>query len=808
MSFKKLLCYHCGDICPDDTIYIDDKYFCCNGCNSVHILLSDNDLSHVYEEAKAGSTSGKRFVKNEFAFLDDSAIIDKLIKFRIDNKTRVVFHLPQIYCSACLYLIENINLLDKGIIESKVNFLKKEVTVTYYHEITSLRKIVELLTGLGYKPTLNLSDIEQPRKVSHNRSLYIKLGIAGFAFGNIMLMAIPEYISGGSIESDIRSFMGYVSILLGIPVMYAASDYFKGAWNGLKMKIINIDVPLSLGILVLFLRSVYDILFTTEPGFIDSLTGLVFFLLVGKLFQQKTYHNLSFHRDYKSYFPLSVMKLEDDGETYIPVSKITPGYVLLIRNDELIPADSILESDFALIDYSFVTGESTPVSLKYGEKLYAGGKLIGTATKIRVIKKFSSSYLTELWNSKSFDKAKESTISNISNTAAKYFTGIILLIAIATTFYWVPKDLNIAMNAVTAVLIIACPCAIALSIPFSYGTTMRILGNRNLFLKSDKIVEYLTFANTIIFDKTGTLTEMSKSEINFIGESLPGKSLIAVKSLAQNSTHPLSRIIADSLNCTYLELHDFEEVPGKGTKAILDGVPYLLGSKQWMYDNGISIILDKFNTQTDFNTESRVYVSEANTLLGYFAISSKYRHRLKSLFSSLKDKFHLYILSGDNDSERSNLEQIAGDNVEMHFNLMPQDKYDFIANLQTQGKKAIMLGDGLNDAGALNKSDVGIAVTELDSNFTPGSDAILLAQELPGFPQMLRLAKNGVNTVLVSYILSVIYHTIGFYFAVQGLLSPLIAAILMPLSSISVIALTVGSALLADKRIRRNYGTN
>lgn len=800
-----MLCFHCGDICPDDKVFIEDKFFCCNGCKSVHILLSENDLSHVYEEAKVGSSSNKKFGKDEFAFLDDSIIIDKLIKFKIDTRSRVVFHLPQIYCSACLYLIENINLLDKGIIESKVNFLKKEVTITYYHELTSLRKIVELLTGLGYKPTLNLSDIEQPRKASHNRNLYIKLGIAGFAFGNIMLMAIPEYISGGMIESDIRTFMGYVSILLGIPVMYAASDYFKGAWNGLKMKIVNIDVPLSLGILVLFLRSVYDILFTTEPGFIDSLTGLVFFLLVGKLFQQKTYHNLSFHRDYKSYFPLSVIKLEDGNELYIPVSKINPGDVLLIRNDELIPADSLLESDYALVDYSFVTGESTPVSVKMGDKLYAGGKLIGSASRIRVIKKFSSSYLTELWNSKSFDKVKESTISNISNTAAKYFTLIILLIAVATAFYWVPEDLNIAMNAVTAVLIIACPCAIALSIPFSYGTTMRLLGNRNLFLKSDKIVEYITFANVVIFDKTGTLTEMSKTEIKFVGDNLSEISLIAVKSLAKNSTHPLSRIIAENLDCNYKELHDFEEVPGKGTKAIINDVLYMLGSKQWMNDNGISFFPEQSDTQPEFNTESKVYLSVGNKLLGFFAISSKYRPGLKTLFSNLKSKHSLYILSGDNDAERSNLEQIAGHNVEMYFNLMPQDKYNFITDLQKQGKKVIMLGDGLNDAGALNKSDVGIAVTESDSNFTPGSDAILLARELHNLPKMLKLAQNGVNTVLVSYILSVIYHTIGFYFAVQGLLSPLIAAILMPVSSISVIALTVGSALIADKRIGRNH---
>jgi P-type Cu+ transporter len=315
MKPDNLICFHCGDVCPDDTIRIDNKYFCCNGCKTVHILLSDNDLTKIYEEARIGSDSKSKFDKDEFSFLDDNSIVEKLLKYNIENRSKVIFYLPQIYCSACLYLIENIHLLENGVLESKVNFLRKEVSITFDNQKTSLRKIVELLTLLGYRPTLNLSDIEQPRKIAHNRSLYIKLGIAGFAFGNIMLMAIPEYLSGGTIQSDIRTYMGYISILLSIPVMYAASDYFKGAWHGLKMKTVNIDVPLSLGILVLFLRSVYDILFTADSGFIDSLTGLVFFLLLGKLFQQKTYHNLSFNRDFKSYFPLSVIK-SDNGKMY------------------------------------------------------------------------------------------------------------------------------------------------------------------------------------------------------------------------------------------------------------------------------------------------------------------------------------------------------------------------------------------------------------------------------------------------------------------------------------------------------------
>lgn len=803
MKADELICFHCGDFCPDDTIILDDKFFCCNGCKTVHILLSDNDLTKIYEEARIGSDTKSKFDKDEFSFLDDKSIEEKLLKYNIKNRSKVIFYLPQIYCSACLYLIENIHLLESGVLESKVNFLRKEVSITFDNQKTSLRKIVELLTLLGYRPTLNLSNIEQPKKIAHNRSLYIKLGIAGFAFGNIMLMAIPEYLSGGNIQSDIRTYMGYISILLSLPVMYAASDYFKGAWHGLKMKTVNIDVPLSLGILVLFLRSVYDILFTADSGFIDSLTGLVFFLLLGKLFQQKTYHNLSFNRDFKSYFPLSVIKTDNGKDISIAVNQIVPGDLLSIRHDELIPADSILESESALIDYSFVTGESSPITVVKNDKIFAGGKHKGSLINIRVLKKFSSSYLTELWNSKLFGKQKESTISNLSNTAAKYFTAVVLLIASATAIFWIPKDMTIAMNAITAVLIIACPCAIALSIPFSYGTTMRLLGKRKLFLKTDKIVEYITSADLIVFDKTGTLTELNKSEISFNGIPLDIDKQIAIKSIVKNSTHPLSIMIFNHLNCETVVVDDYDEVAGKGLMAYVRNNSILLGSKAWLLESNVKFASDSDDNLGEFNAESRVYVAFNGVFSGFFAINSSYRHGLKSLFDELQKKHEIYILSGDNDSERNYLQTLTSNKAKMQFNMLPAEKLEYISNLQQSGKKVIMIGDGLNDAGALNQSDVGIAVSEQHSNFTPGSDAILIADELPNLTKLFELAKNGVTTVKLSYILSFVYHSIGFYFAVQGLLSPLIAAILMPVSSISVIALTVGSAYLKEFRLSR-----
>ncbi|MFA7626923.1 MAG: heavy metal translocating P-type ATPase metal-binding domain-containing protein [Candidatus Kapaibacterium sp.] len=791
----KLICYHCGDGCPDDTVRIDNKIFCCNGCKTVHQLLEDVELGEIFEETKVAGIKSSKYKEKEFEFLDDRKIIERIIHFSIEGRAKVTLYLPQIYCSACLYLVENLNKLDKGIIDSKVNFLKKEATILFDERASSLRKIVELLTAIGYRPQLNYSDIEKPKQASYNKNLYLKLGLAGFAFGNVMLMALPEYLSGGNLEPDIQQFMGYLTMLLSIPAMYASSDYFKSAYTSLKVGHVNIDVPLSIGILVLFLRSIFDISLGYGSGFVDSLSGLVFFLLVGKIFQQKTYHNLSFSRDYKSYFPLSVVRLLGSSEEYVAISELKVGDRLLIRNNEIIPADSILLSGTGMVDYSFVTGESNPVRVSSGNKIFAGGKQSGNSITVETIKPFNQSYLTELWNSDAFKKFDESYISFISNRAAKYFTLVIFLVAAGTLAYWLPKDFGTAMDAVTTVLIIACPCAIALSMPFTYGTALRILGKNNFYLKNDKIVEYLSNLKTVVFDKTGTLTELNSSIPEFEGNSLSNEELAAVKSITRNSTHPVSRIIFDSIDSKFTEIGDFEEVVGKGIEAIINGKTYKLGSAKWVDTMGFSIKSGRFSP------ESRVYLSIDGNLRGAFVIKSRLREGIEDIISKIKSDHKIIILSGDNPTEKAALEIAFGDDVEMHFNKLPQDKLNFIQDLQSKGEKVMMIGDGLNDAGALKQSDVGIAVTDNTSNFTPGSDAILIAGSMNILDKFIKLSRKSVNTIYWSYVISVLYHGIGFYFATQAMLSPLIAAILMPVSSVSVVLLTVSKVTIHSKKI-------
>lgn len=758
----------------------------------MHELLNDNNLDNYYKLARKSGIKPKSFDKSEFAFLDDKGIQEKLLQFSINGRAKITLFIPEVYCSACIWLLENLNRLDKGILESTVNFLKKEITIAYNEELTSLRKIVELITSIGYKPRLNISDIEGKKKVGIDKSIFLKVGVAGFAFGNVMLFAFPDYLSGGVLEPEFKKYFGYLSLLLGGALMYSASDFFKTAWTSLKLGYISIDLPISLGILALLVRSIIDILSGTGPGFIDSMAGLVFLLLVGRIFRQKTFYSLSFDRDYKSYFPLSVIRKKNGIEQFVSLNEIKPEDNLIIRNNEIVPTDSILESDSAMIDYSFVSGESKPVDVAKGQKIYAGGIHEGRSIEVKAVKAFHQSYITELWNHKAFAKGDDSYSSKISNTAAMWFTIAIIVLATGSFLYWMPKNINIAFNAMTSVLIIACPCAFALVLPYTYGTVLRVFSRNSFFLKNANIVESMAKIDNIIFDKTGTLTDISKSRVEYAGRGLKPDEEILIKSTAKHSTHPLSRLVflfhKDTDN---VEIINFSETPGKGIEAEYDGTSIRLGKLEFVRNplTDCSVLNEiEFEQQ---RTESSVYLAIDNVLMGYYIVKPSYRSNIKETIEQLIRNYQITILSGDNDAEKENLNQLTGGKSVINFNQLPIDKLEHIEKLQAENNKVMMIGDGLNDAGAIRQSNVGIAVTNSDSSFTPGSDAIMQADKIDKLPAFIDLTNKAVKTVYLSFAISILYNLVGLFFAVQGNLTPLISAVYMPVSSFTIMGFTV-----------------
>ncbi|RJP69395.1 MAG: HAD family hydrolase [Ignavibacteriales bacterium] len=800
-TLEKLICFHCGDYCSDDSISIGEKIFCCNGCKTVYELLDNNKLCSYYTlNDKPGISPTPISNNGKFDFLDSATLKKELIDFTDGEISTVTFFIPQMHCSSCIWLLENLYKINSGIKYSRVNFLEKKLSVQFKESDTSLKAIVELLSSLGYEPLLDLANSGKKKNEGINKRLYYKIGVAGFAFGNIMLLSFPEYLSFiNKVDPFLDRVFGFLIILLSLPVFFfSSSDYFKSAFGGLKEKVLNIDVPISLGIAIQFIRSLYEIITGAGSGYMDSMSGLVFFLLVGKLFQTKTYDLLNFERDYKSFFPLSVTTRKAGKETSVPVANLQTGDKFLVRNNELIPADSYLLNGNGFIDYSFVTGESRPIEKKPGEIIYAGGKQTGTAIELEVIKKVSQSYITQLWNDHFNKKMEKKTFSHRSDVIAKYFTSGILIISMIAFIYWIQISLVQAVNIVTAILIVACPCALALSIPFTFGNTMRIFGRNKFYLRNIFLVEKLAKINSIIFDKTGTITKPESSRIHFEGNALSKDETMAVKSLVRNSSHPLSRIIYDYLpEGNHFEVKSFSEIIGQGLEGTVNNNSVKLGSGSFV--NPFSKIEDEDLAQQQKSFDTTVYLSINNEPKGSYKFSNLYRDELKEVISSLKN-YELSVLSGDNDNEKNNLISYFGDSAELKFFQTPSDKLDFVRQLQEKDKSILMIGDGLNDAGALKASDAGISITENTNNFTPASDAILDADSFGKLGKFIEFSKTNIKIISTSFVLSVSYNVLGLYFAVTGNLTPLIAAILMPVSSISVVLFATATTALFAKR--------
>ncbi|WP_223284543.1 heavy metal translocating P-type ATPase [Hymenobacter qilianensis] len=794
---------------PPEPLLLAEKPFCCAGCRTVYELLDTNNLCTYYKlDERPGLKVKEVELPGRFDYLNSESVQAQLLAFRSEERARLTLQVPQMHCTSCIWLLENLPRLNPGIVEARVQFLRKEITITYLLAETSLKEVVQLLASVGYEPQITLAELgAQPHRAG--RTLYYQLGLAAFAFGNVMLMALPDYFSFvEDLQAGFGQFFGYLSLLLALPVLlYSARGFFSSAWQGLRQRYINLDFPISLGLASLFSVSTYEVISGTGPGYFDSFTGLIFFMLIGKWVQQHTYDALRFDRDFTSYFPVAVTRLTPEGDQSISVKELKVGHRIRVRHQEVVPADAVVLRGAGQLDYSFVSGESTPVARASGELVFAGGRQLGEALELEVVREVSQGYLTQLWNNPAFAKQEsDATWETYANRVGRYFVAITLLLALGTLLYWGPRDTSMMWRAFTSVLVIACPCALSLATPFTLGAALRVLGRQKFYLKNSAVIETLGRADTLVFDKTGTLTDTSQAEVQYHGRPLSMKEKRLVATAAAQSTHPLSQRLAQELATEPLPLAACQERPGQGISATAEtGDTVRLGSAAFVQANHVELAdigqepnstkkapqaLQANDTAPPEAPETRVSVALNEKQVGYFTFHNVYRPALASVLATLSRRYRLAVLSGDTDAERTRLQTLFGEDAELHFRQSPADKLAYIAAQRAQGRTVVMMGDGLNDAGALRAANAGIALTDRLTNFSPACDAILDASEFQRLATFLGFSRACLRVVLVTFALSFCYNGFGLTLAVQGLFTPIVSAILMPVSSLSVMVVS------------------
>lgn len=776
-------CLHCDEpaISPlyEKSDLNCEKPFCCEGCLTVYQVIQNKGLGDYYTIKSEISTFKRRAPASSstsnYSYLKDQEFL-KEYSWSLGTNQVMEFYLEGIHCLACLWLIEKLPEFIPGIRSSKLDLDRSVVTVTV-DEAQYFSEAARELSNLGYRPhQLRRNQTTNDLKKKEERNWLIRIGISGAASGNIMLYAVSNY---GGASGGYAELFNSISVVFAIPVfLYSAYPFYQNAWHAIKNKTLSIDIPISMSLIVGALMGVYNLLVGVQDNYFDSLSALVFLLLLSRYFLHKIQERGLDASDLNFFYQSDSVLIQDhkcaDGYREIHPRFIKKDDVIKIRALEIIPGDGEILEGSSHINNSLLTGESLPFKVKVGDKVFSGTQNLDQELLIKISKPLEDSRLGQILKNVENGWSHKSQIIKLTNRISKYFTFSVITLSVILFFFLLQNhSLKMALEGAMTLMIVTCPCALALAVPLTFTRSLSKASQAGIIIKSDEIIERLAKVRNIYLDKTGTIT-FGKMKVTKFEQTAPSAYQLhdVVYALEKKSRHPVGSALFDYVRAQHqfdLSVLEFKEILGIGVSGKIGSFHYEI-NKTGIFEN--------------------------SRLVGIFEVADSVRNDSKDALKRLMlSDYHVYMLSGDRKEVAMEIaRKVQLDGSFVHAELSPESKSSIIRHC----KMSMMVGDGANDAIALSEASVGVAVMGAMDISLRAADVYLSTPGLRPVVELLTLSSETMKVIRRNLVLSLLYNSTSVVLAFCGLISPLAAAIIMPLSSLTVLV----STLSGTKKLR------
>lgn len=789
----KIKCDHCHleyskDVMIKDKIEGEEKYFCCKGCQGVYHLIHSEKLDSFYEKLGDNELSPPKEENSYNTKFDLDSFKQKYIKEK-NGLHEVSLIIEGIHCSACVWLNEKVLRKADGVIEANINYTNNKAKIIFDPSLIKLSEIIEKIYSIGYSAYPYDPKIGEERANKARTDFYIRMAFGIFATMNVMWIAVAQYAGYFSgMKADVKNILNIAEFLLATPTLFFSGwAFFKGAYFGLKNRFINMDLLVATGATLAYLYSIYAMITMIGETYFDSVTMIITFVLVGKFLETLSKKRAVDTLDtINSQLPTEVLIIKDDEKVFVALEEVNVGDIIEVKAGDKVVIDGDIIEGEASFDEASLTGEATPIYKKSGDKILSGNINLDGVVRYKATKDFSHSTLHTIISLLEESLNKKPNIEQLANELSKYFSIVILTIASLTFGGWyflAEASFEHSFIIMVSVIIIACPCALALATPVATLIGLHVANSKGVLFKEAKFLETMAKANILAVDKTGTITEGKPQVTEFKEFQLFNINILF--SLVATSKHPISKGVKSYIEKSYdnlkeISLSEIKAIQAKGVKANYKELKVIGGSREFLIENGVKIE-DTIQDKTMF------YFAINGNLVALFELFDKPKDDAKEAIETIKSKgIEVVMLTGDNEKVAKAIANEVG--IEkVYSKLLPEDKAKIIDEFHSNSKVVVMAGDGINDSIALSRADIAIAMQSGADVAIDVSDVVLLSSSLTSLKNAFLISKRTYSFVKQNLAISLIYNSITIPLAVSGFIIPLIAAASMSFSSLIVV---------------------